>query len=219
MTRESAQAGTTCPNCDGLAAPNQNFCGYCGAALNDSNRRRDYQCAVGSAILALNSLESEVFYLLNILDVHYVLKERTKKRNTKKRNPLPLEGAFFSEKLDTLHHIARRQTDPTLQTRLQKIVTEARRLGDERNNFAHGLLWVDGFTGEHRRTFVRRGDSRGTDDPRPPELIEHVTLELIELTLTVRDLAMELGGLERWEKFCDEYLEPILALREKPAGA
>ena len=214
MTRESAQAGITCPKCDGLSAPNQNFCGYCGAALNDSNRRRDYECAVGSAILALNSLESEVFYLLDILDVHCVVKERTKKGN-----PLPLEGAFFSEKIDTLHYIARRQTDPALQTRLQKIVSEARRLGDERNNFAHGLLWVDGFTGEHRRTFVRRGDSKGTDDPRPPELIEHVAFELTELALTVRDLAMELGGLERWEKFCDEYLEPIPALREKPAGA
>lgn len=81
MTRESAQAGITCPKCDGLSAPNQNFCGYCGAALNGSNRRRDYECAVGSAILALNSLESEVFYLLDILDVHCVVKERTKKGN------------------------------------------------------------------------------------------------------------------------------------------
>ena len=98
MARESAQAGITCPKCDGLSAPNQNFCGYCGAALNDSNRRRDYECAVGSAILALNSLESEVFHLLDILDVHCVVKERTKKGN-----PLPLEGAFFSEKIDMLH--------------------------------------------------------------------------------------------------------------------
>jgi len=214
MTRESAQAVTNCPNCGNLAAANQNFCGYCGASLNDSNRRRDYECAVGSAILALNSLESDVFYLLDILDVHYVIKE-----GAKKRRPLPLEGAFFREKIDTLCHIARRQTDPTLQTRLQRIAAEARRLGDERNNFAHGLLWVDGFTGEHRRTFVRRGDSRGIDDPRPPALIEHVAFELIKLSLTVRDLAMELGGLERWEKFCDEYLDPILARREKPAGA
>jgi hypothetical protein len=150
MTRKSADI--TCTSCNCPSGSNDNFCRYCGAALNDSNRRRDYECAVGSAILALNSLESDVFYLLDILEVQHVIRKRVKKERTKKGQPLPLEGAFFSEKIDTLEHVAAQQTDPTLQTKLQKIVTEARRLGDERNNFAHGFLWIDGFTGEHRRT-------------------------------------------------------------------
>jgi hypothetical protein len=216
MTRESADIA--CPNCDCLCRSNHNFCGYCGAALNDSNRHRDYECAVGSAILGLNDLESNIFYLLDILGVQHVIRTRVKNERTKQ--PLPLGGAFFSLKIDTLEHVAREQTDPTLQTRLQKIVTEARRLGDERNNFAHGLLWVDVFTGEHRRTFIRRGESKGVDDPRPPQVIEHVALELQELAWEVRDLAMmELGGLERWNKFYDEEIKPLLALREKPSGA
>jgi hypothetical protein len=221
MNRESAQADITCPNrdCDGRFPPNHNFCGYCGAALNHSNRRRDFERAVGSAILALNSLESEVLYLLDILGVQNVIRKRGTKKRTKKGKPPRLEGAFFSEKIDTLEQVARQHSDPTLQTRLQKIVAEARRLGDERNNFAHGLLWVDGFTGKHRRTFVRRGDSVGSDDPRTPELIEHVAFELLELTLTVSELAMPLGGLERWEKFCEEYLEPALAPHVNSAGA
>ena len=217
MTRESADIA--CPNCDCLCRSNHNFCAYCGAALNNFNRRRDYECAVGAAVLALNSLESDVFYLLDILGVQHVIRKRVKNERTKKGKPLPLEGAFFSEKIDTLEHVARERTDPTLQTKLQEIVTEARRLGDERNNFAHGLLWVDAFTGEHKRTFVRRGDSKSADDPRPPELIDHIAFDIIELALKVRDLAMELGGLERWEKFCNEYIEPSLALRGTPSDA
>ena len=213
MTRESADIGCPNPNCGRLCRSNHNFCGYCGAALNDSNRRRDYECAVGAAVLALNSLESDVFYLLDILGVQHVIRKRVKNERTTKGKPLPLEGAFFSEKIDTLAHVACEQTDPTLQKKLQEIVTEARRLGNNRNNFAHGLLWVDAFTGKHKRTFVRRGDSKGEDDPRPPEVIDNIAFEIIELALKVRDLAMmELGGLERFEKFFKEYIEPSLPL-------
>jgi hypothetical protein len=119
-------------------------------------------------------------------------------RNTSLDNPkTPLEGAFFREKLDTLEHVAYQQTDATLRTRLQNIVSEARRLGNEPNNFAHGLLWVDGFTGEHKRTFVRRGDTQGVDDPRSPELIEHVAFELDDLSMKVppRNAAGRFGAL------------------------
>jgi hypothetical protein len=76
------------------------------------------------------------------------------------------------------------------------------------------------FTGEHRRTFVRYGESKGVDDPRPPRVIEHVAFELQELAWEVWDLAMmELGGLERFTKFYDEEIKPLLALREKPSDA
>jgi hypothetical protein len=224
MTSESPLAQITCPQCHVLSAPDNDYCGYCGAALNYLNRHRDYESAVGSAILALTRLESEVFNLLDILGVKHATKAGKKVIN--RGNPLPLEGASFSEKMDTLEDIACRQIDATLQakidatlqTKLQKIVSQARVLGDDRNNFAHGLLWIDAFTGEHKRTFVRRGESKGTDDPRPPELIEHVAFELNDLAGKVRELAMDLGGLERWEKFYEEYLAPTLAHPDKPSG-
>ena len=52
----SAPTTITCPKCDGVSPPENNFCGYCGASLTDFVHR-DYACAVGAAILALNGLE------------------------------------------------------------------------------------------------------------------------------------------------------------------
>jgi hypothetical protein len=144
--------------------------------------RRDYACAVGSAILALNGLESEVFYLLEILGA------------------APPEGAYFIKKVYQLEKVARQHVDAKIRERLEKIVSEARRLADERNNFAHGLLWIDGFTGEHKRRYVRQRDSNVLDDARPPEVIERIAFDLIELAGDVRDLAMALGGLKLWEE-------------------
>src|SRR5689334_17971632 len=56
-----------CPSCDALSTSDNSYCGNCGTALTASNRYRDYERAVGSAILALNGVESEIFYLLDIL--------------------------------------------------------------------------------------------------------------------------------------------------------
>jgi hypothetical protein len=200
MTSEPTPTTITCPKCDAVSTPDNNFCGNCGASLTDP--MRDYACAVGSAILALNGLESEVFYLLDILGV---------------AQP-SLEGAGFISKIAKLEEVALQQTDTTRE-RLDKIASEARRLADERNNFAHGLLWIDGFTGEHKRRFVRQRDGHVLEDARPPEMIQHTAFELIDLAGQVSDLAMEMGGLERWEEYYDLYLAPALALRNRQSVA
>ena len=113
---------------------------------------RDYACAIGSAILALNSVESEVFYLLDILGA---------------AQP-SLEGAYFIEKIAKIEEIARQHADAKTRASLEKIASEARRLADERNNFAHGALWIDAFTGEHKRRFVRRPVRLACGYRRPP---------------------------------------------------
>ena len=59
---------------------------------------------------------------------------------------------------------------------------------------------------------VRQRDGKVIEDARPPEAIEHVAFELIDLAGQVSDLAMGMGGLERWEEYCDLYLAPVLAL-------
>lgn len=146
---------------------------------------RDYACAIGSAILALNDLESEVSYLLDILGA---------------AQP-SLERAYFIKKIGKLEAVARQQADAKTRERLEKIASKARWLADERNNFAHGLLWIDAFTGEHKRRFVRRSDRKVFEDARPPEEIEGIAFCLTNLAADVRDLAMELGGLERWEEY------------------
>jgi hypothetical protein len=200
MTSEAPPAQITCPKCDVLSAPDSNYCGYRGASLTDMIGR-DYECAVGSAILALNSLESAVFYLLDILGAA----------------PPSLEGAYFMVKVRKLEDVARQHGDAKIRGRLEKIASEACRLANDRNNFAHGLLWIDGFTGEHKRTFVRR-DGKVIEDARSPEVIERIAFDLIQLSLDVRDLAMQLGGLERWEEYYDQYLAPLLARRDQSSA-
>jgi hypothetical protein len=203
MTSDAMLTQIACPTCKALCTPNNNYCGYCGAALTASNRRRDYERAVGSAILALNGVESEVFYLLDLLG------EATPS----------LEGAYLTRKIARLEEVAAKQSDTKIRTTMEQIVSKARCLAADRNNFAHGLLWEDGFTGAHKRRYVRQRDCKVFEDERSPEEIERSAWDLTELRFDVGDLAMQMGGLERWEKFCDEYLEPIFALREKPAGA
>ena len=95
--------------------------------------------------------------------------------------------------------MAQQHHNPTIRARLEKIASETDRLADERHNFAHGLLWIDGFTGEHKRTYIQlRRDKKVVvvnviDDARQPEEIAHVTFDLINLALDVRDRAMERG--------------------------
>jgi hypothetical protein len=198
MASDAPLAEIACPACDALYPSSNNYCGFCGAALSASDRYRDYERAVGSAILALNGLESEVFYLFDILG---------------EATPL-LERAFFKTKIKTLEEVAAKQADNEIRAKMEQIAREAHKLADDRNNFAHGLLWTDGFTGEHKRTYVRQRDGKVFEDERTPEEIERSALNILMLRHNVRDLAMQMGGLERWEKFCEEELEPLLALRD-----
>ena len=191
------------PACDAGSPSNNDYCGFCGAALRPSDRHRDYERAIGSAILALNGLESEVFYLFDILG---------------EATPL-LEKAFFKEKIKKLEEVAAKQADGKIRENMEKIAREAYRLADDRNNFAHGLLWTDGFTGERKRTYVRQRDGKVFEDERTPEEIESSAFDIVMLRHDVRDLAMQMGGLERWKKFCEEELDPLLALRETKVGA
>jgi hypothetical protein len=153
-------------------------------------RRRDYECAIGDAVLALNSLESEVFYLLEILGAAQ-----------------GMEGVYIKDKIIRVKTVAQQHDDSTIRARLEKIASETDRLADERHNFAHGLLWIDGFTGEHKRTYTQRLRNNKKvsvvnviDDPRQPKKIECVAFDLRNLALDVSNLAMQLGGLQRWEE-------------------
>ena len=76
--------------------------------------QRDYERAVGSAILALNQLESAVFYLLDILGAVQP----------------SLERAYFINKVAKLEEVARQQADATTCAKLEKFASEARRLAD-----------------------------------------------------------------------------------------
>jgi hypothetical protein len=203
MASDPTLTEIACPACDALSPSNNNYCGFCGAALRSSDRYRDYERAVGSAILALNGLESEVFYLFDILG---------------EATPL-LERAFFKDKIKKLEEVAAKQVDNKIREKMEKIAREAYQLADDRNNFAHGQLWTDGFTGEHKRRFVRQRDGKVFEDERTPGEIEHFAFDIVGLRHDVGNLAMQMGGLERWEKFCEEELEPLFALRETKVGA
>ena len=199
MASDATLTEIACPACDALSPSNNNYCGFCGAALRSTDRYRDYERAVGSAILALNGLESKSFILFGILG---------------EATPL-LERAFFKQKIKKLEEVAAKEADNKIREKMEKIAREAYQLTDDRNNFAHSLLWTDGFTGEHKRTYVRQRDGKVFEDERTPEEIEHSAFDIVMLRHDVGDLAMQMGGLERWEKFCEEQLEPLFALREK----
>ena len=126
-----------------------------------------------------------------------------------------IERAFFKQKIKKLEEVAAKEVDNKIREKMEKIAREAYQLTDDRNNFAHSLLWTDGFTGEHKRTYVRQRDGKVFEDERTPEEIEHSAFDIVMLRHDVGDLAMQMGGLERWEKFCEEQLEPLFALREK----
>src|SRR6266446_5724770 len=142
MASDTTLTEIACPACDALSTSNNNYCGFCGAALRASDRYRDYERAVGSAILALNGLESEVFYLFDILG---------------EATPF-LEKAFFKHKIKKLKEVSAKQADNKIREKMEKIARVAYQLADDRNNFAHGQLWTDGFTGEHKRRYVRQRD-------------------------------------------------------------
>jgi hypothetical protein len=203
MASDPTLTEITCPACDAGSPSNNDYCGFCGAALRSSDRYRDYERAVGSAILALNGLESEVFYLFDILG------EATPE----------LERKYFKDKIKKLEEVAAKQADSKVREKMEKIARGAYRLADDRNNFAHGMLWTDGFTGEHRRRYVRRRDGKVFEDERTPEEIERSAFDIEMLRHDARNLAMQMGGLERWEKFCEEELEPLFALRQTKVGA
>ena len=188
----------SCPACHSLSTSDNNFCGFCGAALRASDQYRDYERAVGAAILALNGAESDIFYLLDILG---------------EATPL-LEKAFFKDKIKKLEEVAAKQADNTIREKTKTIARKAYQLSADRNNFAHGLLWTDGFTGEHKRRYVRQRDGKVFEDDPTLEGIDRSAFEITMFRAEVQDLAMQVGGQERWERFYEEYLVPLLARRE-----
>jgi hypothetical protein len=121
MTSESSLAQITCPQCNVLSAPDNNYCGYCGAALNYLNRHRDYGSAVGSAILALTRLESEDSICWGILGVKHATKAG--KEVIKRRNPLPLSHNVYFWKIDALRLICA-GVHPDRTQSMRRVVTE-----------------------------------------------------------------------------------------------
>src|SRR5437763_17208917 len=102
MTSDAMLTQIACPTCEALSTSDNNYCGYCGVAATASNRHRDYERAVGSSILALNGVESEVFYLLDLLG------EATPS----------LEGAYFAQKIEKLEAVAAKQPDTKIRTKI-----------------------------------------------------------------------------------------------------
>lgn len=93
----------------------------------------DYALAIGHTILASNTVEAELFSLL--LDLGC-------------REP-GLEAARFSDKIRELRTFAALEPDGQLAAHLSNLADDASALKDERNNFAHGLPWLDPYDGSH----------------------------------------------------------------------
>jgi hypothetical protein len=149
---------------------------------------RDYACAVGSAVLAMSGLESNIFYLLQILDASHSALDVEK-------GPIRVKIKLLEKESDKQH------VDSKVRARLEKIVSEANRLKDERNNIAHDFLWTDPFTGEHKRRRVFPNGKVSEGARFSPGQIERITFDLILLAADMSDLAGELGGWERWEEY------------------
>jgi hypothetical protein len=140
-----------------------------------------YACAIGSAILALNTAESELADLLQQLG----------------RGP-EVEGWWFSTKVAALKEVALKESDPQIRAEFDRIVAESTRLGSERNNFAHSLLWFDPFKGTHHRRYARLDGPKGArritieHDERSPQQMIEAGLEIDELALSIGALATRL---------------------------
>jgi hypothetical protein len=154
----------------------------------DEQPLQEYAWAIGTAILALNEAESEIFSLLQQLieSEQSDLPEQELEATISK-----LEASVFSEKINRIEEIANR-CNPAVRARLIAIVAEGRRLGDERNNFAHGLLWLNPFDGKPQRRFVPRRTAQPMHDARTPQQIIDVSLEIEKLTTDVIVTATEL---------------------------
>jgi hypothetical protein len=144
---------------------------------DDKLNAQHYACAIGSAILALNTAESELSELLLQLG----------------RGP-EIEAWLFAQKVKALEEHATKESDQAVRAKYDRIIAEARRLADERNNFAHSLLWFNPTDGEHQRRFVRWVGPKGArhltieHDTRSPQ-------EIIEFGLQIDALALDIGAL------------------------
>lgn len=140
-----------------------------------------YACAIGSAILALNSAESE---LADLLQQEGLAPD--------------VQGWWFGEKVKALEKISQKEQDEDLRAEFDRIIDEARRLASERNNFAHSLLWFDPFEGTHQRRFARMEGPKGArrlkieHDERSPQQIINTGLEIDDLALSIGALATRL---------------------------
>ncbi len=147
-------------------------------ALVDPQR---YACAIGTAILAFNTIEAELADLL-----------------MQRGRSDEVEAWWFGKKLKVLKKLARREADQATRARYDSILAEIERLGRQRNNFAHALLWFDPFDGTHQRRFVRwEGDDdarhlRIEHDARSPEEIIAVAEKMEALALSIGALATHL---------------------------
>jgi len=128
---------------------------------------RDYACAIGTAILAFNETETEIFGLMEALAGADL--------------PPDIEAGYLRDKLKYLKESAPRIADAIVRQMVLEIVAEAERLNDDRNNFAHSLLWTDLFDGTRHRRWVRQKTKEATHDSRTPEQIMKVAEELEEL--------------------------------------
>ena len=154
----------------------------------DEQPLQEYVWAIGTAILALNEAESEIFSLLQqLIEGEQSELPEQELEATMSR----LEACVFSEKINRIEEIAN-HCNPAVRTRLIAIVAEGRRLGDERNNFAHGLLWFNPFDGKPQRRFAPKRTTQPMHDARTPQQIIDVSLEIEKLTTDVIVIATEL---------------------------
>lgn len=150
-----------------------------------TEKHEAYARAIGLVILAMNMLEANVYFILDVMG------EATQDD----------EGKLLTDKLTMLDRVAAKQTNPKIRARLENVVEQARSFLDDRNNFAHATLWVDGETGIFRRRYVRRKDKVSVEDIREPDEIEYVSFQISNASSAARDVAMDLGGNKRWEEY------------------
>jgi hypothetical protein len=141
-----------------------------------------YACAIGSAILAFNTIEAELADLLMELG-----------------HGQEVEGWWFAAKVEALKKkAAAEEHEANARESYGHILAEIERLGSQRNNFAHALLWFDPFEGTHQRRFVRlegKKDARRLrieHDARSPEEIATVVGEMNDLALSIGALASQI---------------------------
>ena len=140
-----------------------------------------YACAIGSAILALNTVESEMSDLLQQLG-----------------HPEEVQGWRLSDKVEALKKAGLKEADPEIKAEFDRVIAEICRLADERNNFAHALLWFDPFTDTHQRRYARLVGPRKQrrlkieHDARSAQEITATSLEIDALALSVGALATRL---------------------------
>jgi hypothetical protein len=152
--------------------------------LPDRETFEAYAAAIGSALLAFNSMEASLFGLLRAHPCRHAAIDA-------------VEVERFSDKLKRLKRAARHESNDELRLVLVDIHAKAKVVNDMRSHLAHGLLWEDYTDGRALLRFVPYRKKVAEHWDKTPAEIRQMAKEFTDLADSMNVVAARLRSIYR----------------------